>query len=60
MIEKESVKMRDQENHQNPGTSTNLRLQPQPQPQPHLQDTKEPMQPRLELTRVDQETWRNT
>ena len=53
MMEKESVNMREQENQQNPGTSTNL--QPQPQPQPHRQDTQEPMQPRLELTRVDQE-----
>ena len=48
MMEKENVNAREQENPQNPGTSTNLK----PQPQPQLQGQ---MQPRLELTRVDQE-----
>ena len=55
MMEQESVNTREQEKQQNPGTNTNLQPQPQPQPQPHLQDTQGSMQPRLELTRIDQE-----
>ena len=53
MMEKEGVNTRKQEIQQNPGTNTNLQPQQQPQPQP--QDAEGPMQPRLELTRVDQE-----
>ena len=54
MMEKEGVKTREQEHQQiqmNLGSNTDQ----QPQPQPHHQDTQDPTQLRVELTRVDQE-----
>ena len=56
MMEKEGVNTREQEHQQiQMYLGSNTDLQPQAQPQPHHQDTQGPMQPRLELTRVDQE-----
>ena len=52
VMEKESVNTRGHECRWNLGMNTNL----QPQPPPNHLDAQGPMQPRLELTRVDQES----